>query len=122
VLPQEPYSLAVRRRAAELAAQGSFDEATAALRTLTGEPIGNYSASNPKKSAAPRPPVSLGLALGCARSSAGGVALLDIRSAPFARPSDSQRELVVLETPGHRDLCGTPVRPGRVASSVASYV
>jgi hypothetical protein len=39
-LPPELYSLAVRREAAEAAAQGSFDEATAALRKLTGEPIG----------------------------------------------------------------------------------
>ncbi len=39
-LPPELYSHAVRRRAAEHAAQGSFDETAAALRATTGEPIG----------------------------------------------------------------------------------
>jgi hypothetical protein len=39
-LPPELYSLAVRREAAEAAARGSFDEAAAELRKLTGEPIG----------------------------------------------------------------------------------
>ena len=39
-LPPELYSHAVRRRAAEHAAQGSFDEAAAALRASIGEPIG----------------------------------------------------------------------------------
>lgn len=39
-LPPELYSHAVRRRAAEQAAQGAFDETAAALRATTGEPIG----------------------------------------------------------------------------------
>lgn len=39
-LPPELHSHAVRRLAAEHAAQGSFDEAAAALRARTGEPIG----------------------------------------------------------------------------------
>jgi hypothetical protein len=39
-LPPELYSYAVRRLAAEHAAQGSFDETAAALRAQTGEAIG----------------------------------------------------------------------------------